>query len=353
MTWHTTAITGAALFALVSQASAQNVAQLTKNGKNLVINSNDVRFNRGGSHGEGDTDTVKGWINEMDAFETSFNEALRTFKSDAKASVSDALVENKATITEFNTQAETSLTQNNEALTATIATLDSSLETTKQSFEQKVAALKASIEDKLAEYERLAETIPAKIAEIQKATTAETAKADEDINAFGSSLGPKVALVTKELVDKETDTKFVWAGGTTRSDGGGWGWLGLDRVDLDAKGDKFTVSGTTFTVRKAGLYRLAYHGIQRGANCNGYSLVAMNGRWISGYHYNKHISGWQTYNPQNVDFLWKYSAGDRVQLYIYDCRTRIYGSAQGALTSYNRITFSYEGDNQASMIAKG
>lgn len=119
MTWHSTAITGAALFALVSQASAQNVAQLTKNGKNvslnkskcsrvytsplsptflkkytfpplflggpdflvrfftflqLVINSNDVRFNRGGSHGEGDTDTVKGWINEMDEFETSFNE---------------------------------------------------------------------------------------------------------------------------------------------------------------------------------------------------------------------------------------------------------------------------------------
>ena len=121
MTWHTTAITGAALFALVSQASAQNVAQLTKNGKNvslnkskcsrvytshvsiffvsspplqflfltrpshvfftflqLVINSNDVRFNRGGSHGEGDTDTVKGWINEMDAFETSFNEVCLT-----------------------------------------------------------------------------------------------------------------------------------------------------------------------------------------------------------------------------------------------------------------------------------
>lgn len=38
MTWHSTAITGAALFALVSQASAQNVAQLTKNGKNVSLN---------------------------------------------------------------------------------------------------------------------------------------------------------------------------------------------------------------------------------------------------------------------------------------------------------------------------
>ena len=39
----------------------------------LVIMANDVRFNRGGTHGQGDIDTIQGWLGEMDEMEASFN----------------------------------------------------------------------------------------------------------------------------------------------------------------------------------------------------------------------------------------------------------------------------------------
>jgi len=350
---HTSALTGAALFVLAFTASAQNVAQMMKEGGNLVIMANDVRFNRGGTHGQGDIDTIQGWLGEMTEMESSFNLALSTFKVDSKEQITDALKVNKETISTFNTEAEESLADNAKTLKEAMASLDGTLSDETDSFEDKVDALKAAIEDKLAEYEALADTIPGKIQAITKVLKVSKDKAAEDTNAFKSSLGPQVAVVTKVLSQKKSDTKAVWAGGTTRSAGGGWGWLGLDRTDLDASGQYFTASGDTFSIKKDGLYRMNYQGIQRGGNCNGYALVQMNGKWVSAHHYNKHISGWNTYNPQNVDFTWKLEQGDRLKLYLYDCRTRIYGSRQGRLDSYNRVSFSFEGENEASMIAKG
>merc|ERR1712021_163321 len=100
----------------------------------------------------------------------------------------DALKVNKETISTFNTEAEESL--------------DDTLSDETDSFEDKVDALKAAIEDKLAEYEALADTIPGKIQAITNVLKVSKDKAAEDTNAFKSSLGPQVAVVTKALSQK-------------------------------------------------------------------------------------------------------------------------------------------------------
>lgn len=40
----------------------------------LVIDANDIRFNRGGSYGKGDVDTVQGWVGEMGILKDTFSE---------------------------------------------------------------------------------------------------------------------------------------------------------------------------------------------------------------------------------------------------------------------------------------
>lgn len=353
-----TLLTGASLlFVVASTASAQNVAQITKNGGNLVIDANDIRFNRGGSYGKGDVDTVQGWVGEMGILKDTFSEALATFKTEAIADVDTIYTKSKKSIDVFKEEAvQTTLKATDAELDAAYDALNDSLNGQggkKDSFAKKFEELQERINAQLKEYKALKTTVGTKLQSITTALEAEEKKAGAAQRAFAATLAPKIDVVVKELGDKKSDTTFFWAGGTTRSAGSGWGWLGLDRVDIAAQGDQFVIEGNQyFVVRKPGLYRLSYQGIQRGSNCNGYALVQLNNQWISAHHYNKHISGWSTRNPQNVDFTWKYREGDKIRLYLYDCQSRIYGSRSGRLDSANRVSFSFEGLNKADMIAK-
>jgi hypothetical protein len=169
-----------------------------------------------------------------------------------------------------------------------------------------------------------------------------------EYTSFVSRVGKEVAAAGQAA---RVTNKPIWIGGYAGSNkGSGWTYLQLNRVDLDAKQDFFAVNGDTFTIKKAGIYRLNYIGKQRGRySSNSYSIIYKNDRSITAYGYNTHRGNSYSYNAQDVDLTWKFLEGDRIKIRLDSSYTSHYGGTQGRVGYMNRVSLSYEGSSSTSM----
>jgi hypothetical protein len=170
------------------------------------------------------------------------------------------------------------------------------------------------------------------------------------VTSKSAVVAKKAADNEKALAGKHPSQQILWIGGMRGWMYSGWRTMEFNRVELDAKGSHFEVHKTYFKIKKAGIYRINYWGIQYGNSGGARHMIRINGNNMmneghmeKGERTNNGRNWWRGYwNDMHIDQTWLFKENERIEIRMYiSNHYSLHGSSNR--NCYNRVTLHFLG----------